>query len=57
MDTSILCLECRDTGVNDTGKTCQECCEHNEQDHYICLDCDYEGEPSDWYDEDYGQDR
>lgn len=27
---------------NVTDDVCQECCEHFEFDHYICLDCGYE---------------
>lgn len=60
-DTKEL-LECGDLMGNGDEYICEEegckkCCPHDEFDHYICLDCGYEGEPSDWYDEDYGQDR
>lgn len=36
---------------------CQKCCAHDEHDHYICSDCGLEMESSDFYDEDYGQER
>jgi len=36
---------------------CEECCTHDEHDHFICLDCGKEFEPSDFFDEDYGQER
>lgn len=32
-------------------------CEHCEHDHFVCLDCGAELEPSDFGDEDYGQER
>lgn len=40
-------------------RTCQECCEHNEFDHYICLDCGYEKDPGEDIDNaiDYFEDR
>ena len=50
------CDNCEDRYEVD-GVACQACCPHAEHDHFICLDCGYEGEPSDYYDEDYGQDR
>lgn len=38
------CEACNDTyEVN--GESCMECCPHDEQDHFICLDCGYEGDP------------
>lgn len=37
--------------------SCQECCEHDEHDHFICLNCEKELDPSSFGDEDYGQDR
>lgn len=30
--------------------TCQECCEHNEHDHYICMDCGAELDPGSFID-------
>jgi hypothetical protein len=38
---------------------CQECCEHNECDHYICLDCGKELDPGVFIDKvmDYSEDR
>jgi hypothetical protein len=38
---------------------CQECCEHNECDHYICLDCGKELDPGVFIDKvmDYREDR
>ena len=38
---------------------CQECCEHNEFDHDICLDCGYERDPGAAIDAamDYMEDR
>lgn len=50
------CEKCGDSGEFD-GSGCPDCCEHHEHDHFICLDCGHEGEPSDYYDEDYGSDR
>jgi hypothetical protein len=40
-------------------ESCQECCEHNEFDHYICLDCGYEKDPGEDIDAamDYLEDR
>jgi len=32
-------------------RECQDCCPHDERDHYICLDCGHEkdpGEDIDW---------
>lgn len=68
--SAINCDVCQDTGevayqkwsiskqlYITTTKGCQACCPHNEHDHFICLDCDYEGEPSDWYNEDAGEER
>lgn len=52
--TRISCSYCLDSGHDSNGNNCQECCEHL---HYICLDCGYQGEPSDWYDEDYSEER
>lgn len=52
------CDYCQDSGEDiQDGRACQMCCPHEEHDHYICLDCGHEGEPSDYYDEDYGQER
>lgn len=39
------------------GAPCQACCPHVEHEHFICLDCGLQQEPSDYYDEDYGQER
>lgn len=51
------CETCGDIGhINNEG-VCQDCCPHDEHDHYICLDCGLETEPSDWYNEDGGLDR
>lgn len=36
---------------------CQECCSHDEHDHFICLDCGLEMDITDWYDEDYNSDE
>jgi hypothetical protein len=36
---------------------CQNCCEHAEFDHNICLDCEKEFDVLPGHDEDYGQDR
>jgi Fe2+ or Zn2+ uptake regulation protein len=51
------CEACNDDVELKGGGICQECCPHNEHDHFICLDCGHEGEPSDYYDEDYGKER
>lgn len=51
------CAACNDTVELADGSVCKECCEHSEHDRFICLDCGHEGEPSDYYDEDYGLDR
>jgi hypothetical protein len=40
MKNLYLCLECSNTGELDTGKSCQECCEHGDYDHGICGMCD-----------------
>ncbi len=53
-----LCDACEsEDGTLANGDSCQECCPHDEHDHFICLQCGHEGEPSDYYDEDYGQER
>ncbi len=39
---------------------CQACCPHDEFDHYVCMDCDYEKCPGDDIDAaelQYGDDR
>lgn len=39
---------------------CQDCCEHNEHDHFICLDCGKELDPGEFIDAAelaYGGDR
>jgi hypothetical protein len=33
------CEECQGTGDGYNGESCQECCEHYELDHDICIDC------------------
>lgn len=35
-----MCSAC-----NDSGDACQECCPHDERDHFICLDCGHESDP------------
>jgi len=51
------CWTCHDTGQV-FGESCQECCPHDEHDHFICLDCGCEGEPSDYGNEEaYGEER
>ena len=37
-DLHDSCLPCEE-------KDCQDCCTHDEFDHYICLDCGYEKDP------------
>ena len=29
---------------------CQECCPHDERDHFICLDCGHEQDPGELID-------
>jgi len=38
---------------------CKQCCEHDEFDHYVCLDCGYEKDPGEDIDAamDYLEDR
>lgn len=55
-EPKIHCPVCEDAGELN-GEVCQQCCEHDEHDHFICLNCGHEGEASDYYDEDYGADR
>ena len=43
--TTIACLDCKDEGILSDGSGCQQCCEHSETDHDICLDCSYEIDP------------
>lgn len=50
------CDACKDED-RDYGNICQECCEHAEHDHFICMDCGLKREASDYYDEDYGLGR
>lgn len=46
-NAAMLCDECE----------CQECCEHYEHDHYICLDCGKELDPYTFIDaSEYGLD-
>lgn len=49
------CSECQDSEDG----SCQECCPHNEYDHYICMDCGYEKCPGEDIDAamDYMEDR
>lgn len=64
---SFDCETCQDTGeivAKDPWKSsrsvphgCPDCCPHDELDHFICLDCSKEFEPSDFYNEDHGLDR
>lgn len=35
----------------------EEMCEHSEHEHFVCIDCGEQLEPSDYYDEDYGLER
>lgn len=43
-------------GCDDT--ECQDCCEHNETDHFICIDCGYETDPGEAIDRaEYDMDR
>jgi hypothetical protein len=49
--SGFSCDNCSDTGslivvhtkldgsVQTSDETCQQCCEHNEHDHGICVDC------------------
>jgi len=53
----FVCDACEDTACLPNGDICQECCPHDDHDHFICIDCGHEGEPSDFGDEDYGQER
>lgn len=39
------CLKCRDTGLTKDGENCGACCEHEEHDHYVCLNCGKELDP------------
>ncbi len=55
------CVEMRPTyctGTKDPCKNenCQECCEHPEHDHYVCLYCGRQGDISDYGEEDYYKD-
>ncbi len=47
----IGCLKCRDTGVRN-GVQCQDCCPHSEHKHFMCIDCDKQLDPTDFYNED-----
>lgn len=44
-------------GLDCTDEQCQECCEHFEFDHNICLDCGMEFDILPGQDEDYGEER
>lgn len=39
------CNYCKDTGTLVGGSGCEDCCEHNELDHFICMDCGKEMDP------------
>lgn len=45
----VSCLECEDSQFVE-GEPCQECCPHNEFEHFTCLDCGYEKCPGDCID-------
>ena len=38
-------------------EACTECCYHTEHEHFVCMYCGKQLEPSDYYDEDYGEER
>lgn len=42
-DTPKHCAECGEDLTVDG--QCQQCCTHDERDHWICLDCGHEGDP------------
>jgi hypothetical protein len=42
-----VCEMQHEAGESCEKEDCQECCEHDEFDHYICLDCGYEKCPGD----------
>ena len=44
------CEECRDSGLTIDGNSCSACCEHQELDHYVCLDCGKELDPGEFID-------
>lgn len=39
IECKCLCQKCKDTGELENGDFCQDCCEHHETDHGICVDC------------------
>jgi hypothetical protein len=49
-EDKVLVLEptkeqAHDAGLDCGEVQCQQCCPHDEYDHYICLDCGYEKDP------------
>jgi hypothetical protein len=63
---SFDCEKCQDTGtvlvkgwanVKCIPRGCPDCCPHDEIEHFMCIECDKEFEPSDFYNEDEGMDR
>lgn len=51
--------ELHDAGENCDQDKCQECCQHDDRDHGICLNCEHEEDPGEAIDRamDYGEDR
>jgi hypothetical protein len=50
MSKQYECEGCEDS-------KCQDCCEHWEVEHCMCLDCEKEFDVPPGYDEDYGQEH
>jgi hypothetical protein len=53
------CSIYNNTGQPCDAQDCQECCQHDERDHGICLDCAHEEDPGAAIDRatDYFEDR
>lgn len=55
---SIQCTECNEPiDHKEDYDACTKCCPHEEHDHWICMYCGFEGNPGDYGNEDYGQER
>ena len=57
---TVQCEACNDDGILENGDSCQDCCQHYEHDHYICLDCGKDLDPGAFIDAAeyaYGDDR
>lgn len=49
METIVtVCLKCKNEGELENGDACQECCEHQPDNRYVCDWCDKALDPGDY---------